>query len=191
MARSHLIPLVALLWYTKQSRADKCPFKTVPVSVPVWVVCLRGEDEKDVVGKAGFWCGFFDAVGLFYFPFTLALWRNGEADISAMGGFSPMQSGQEGLCHRRAPTCSELGKLDSQGEEGFLWPDFWLIASNIVHLLRWCCSSASGSQNLDTHPCCQGTVAAVVGRHCQAGADSAGSSRSGHVTSVPAIKPLS
>lgn len=37
VARSHLIPLVALLWTTKQaqSRADKRPFKTVPVSAPV------------------------------------------------------------------------------------------------------------------------------------------------------------
>lgn len=135
--------------------------------------CLRDEDEKDVAGRVGFWCGFFDAVGLFYFLFTLALWQNREPDSSGVGWFLSHAEWTGGLRHRRNPICREPSKLDFQGEEGLLWPNSWLVANHIVHLLRWCCSSAAGPQNLDTSllpgdsACCSGKAPSGRRRLCR------------------------
>lgn len=89
-------------------------------SLSTSVSCLRDEDEKDVVGRVGFWCGFFDAVGLFYFPFTLAFWQSREADISRLGWFLSPVEWAGGQHHRRNPTCKEPRKLDFRGREVFL-----------------------------------------------------------------------
>lgn len=117
----------------------------------------------------------------------LALWEAGGADISESSGFFPVQSSQDG-CHRKSQPTRSPGSWDFRARKTCL--DLLVDSlQSTLHLLRWCCYPASGSQTLDTSLLLQRTVLCVRGRQLQAGTNCAGSSGLGHISST--IKPPS